>query len=426
MRLTAVLLTLLVIFGFVSVNAQEMTQTPLPDVGSTFDDVTFDNVITAPDMYYDTHVTLTGVVETVISPQLFVLSNATQQGTGQILVVNNSGRDFDASLTQGQQITITGTLRPSVNALNNDGMLVTDFDVRNTVAPNILEQYPAATVLEASSFNDFGVDRGDAALTETSLEELTARTDEFYGRQVSFEGVIESLANVKILIVGEGAIIDNDQVLVVNRTDQEFDLAFGEGARIYVTGMVQPSIQEQEDGVFTVTDVTPSALTPQPDTNAVIEATQEAQVGITGEPFSLQSLLNESQLDQYRHFTIVEVTSLDDLMLVGSLGEITTSANQFYDRSLMVQGTVETLVSNNTFVLNESGLLSNNRVLVVNPPHVDFANVLEGEQIRVFGTVRPYDLPMLQQDLNTTIDETVFADYQDYTVMLADRIVLVP
>lgn len=286
----------------------------------------------------------------------------------------------------------------------------------------------------------------------SSLEELTSGTEQFYGQRVSFEGLIESLANVKILVVGEGAIIDNDQVLVVNRTNEEFDLAFSEGERIFVTGIVQPSIQEQMDGAATVDEVvstpitplpneataeadapdvpdineTPATpfLTPQPETS--VEIDEAVQSDPVGEIFSLQSLLDETQLDQYRNHTIVELTSLDDLTLVEALGDITSSADQFYDRSLMVQGTVETLVSDHAFVLNEGGLLNNNRILVMNPADVDITNVVEGEQIRVFGIVRPYEAPVLEQDLNITLDETVFADYQEYTVILADRIVAVP
>ncbi len=290
------------------------------------------------------------------------------------------------------------------------------------------------------------------AASVTSLEELTSGTEQFVGQRVSFEGVIESLANVKILVVGEGAVIDNDQVLVVNRTNEEFDLSFSEGARVYVTGIFQPSIQSQMDRAVTTRDtanVTPlpdeatseadvdapdvpdinetpatPSLTQQPDTMATLEATQESQTDVVSEIFSLQSLLDETQLEQYRNYTIVELTSLSDLTLVVPLGEITGNADQYYERSLMVQGTVETLVSDNAFVLNEGGLLNNNRLLVMNAAGI--TEFTEGQQVRVFGTVKPYDVSTLEQDLNLTIDQTVFADYQDYAVVLSDRIIAVP
>lgn len=316
-----------------------------------------------------------------------------------------------------------------------------------TAMPNTTETLtPDATIEATAEANESS---GEA--TETSLEELTSGTEQFVGQRVSFEGVIESLANVKILVVGEGAVIDDDRVLVVNQTNEEFDLSFSEGARVYVTGVFQPSIQAQMDNAVTARDsaVTPlpdgataeadvdapdvpdlnetpatPSLTQQPDMDVTIEATQETQTDLESEIFSLQSLLDETQLEQYRNYTIVELTSLSDLTLVVALGEISGNADQYYDRSLMVQGTVEKLVSDNAFVLNEGGLLNNNRLLVMDAAGI--AGLTEGQNVRVFGTVKPYDVPTLEQDLGLTLDQTVFADYQDYTVVEANRIVPVP
>lgn len=77
--------------------------------------------------------------------------------------------------------------------------------------------------------------------TETTLEELTTVSDEYYGRVVTVEGEIGEFVNARAFALGESATLDNDLILVVNNSNQTFPPEIMAEARVRVTGRVQPS-----------------------------------------------------------------------------------------------------------------------------------------------------------------------------------------
>ena len=80
-----------------------------------------------------------------------------------------------------------------------------------------------------------------------NLESITADAASHYGQQVTIEGVVEEILNVRAFILGEAAELDNDQILVINNTGEEFDLRLTTGARVIITGTIYPS---REQGGF--------------------------------------------------------------------------------------------------------------------------------------------------------------------------------
>lgn len=76
------------------------------------------------------------------------------------------------------------------------------------------------------------------------LEGLTGDPSLYIGQTVSLEGVVEDLVNVRAFVFGEGVAIDNDQVLVVNTSGEEFDIRVTDGSRFIVTGTVYPSFAD--------------------------------------------------------------------------------------------------------------------------------------------------------------------------------------
>jgi len=49
----------------------------------------------------------------------------------------------------------------------------------------------------------------------TTLEEITADAQSFYGSEVTLEGVVETFLNVNMFVLAEGATLDDDRVLVI-------------------------------------------------------------------------------------------------------------------------------------------------------------------------------------------------------------------
>lgn len=76
---------------------------------------------------------------------------------------------------------------------------------------------------------------------EPNLESVTSDPASYYGQEVTFEGVVTELVNVRSFVLGEGAALDDDQVLVLNNSGHEFSLELTRDARVRVTGTIYPA-----------------------------------------------------------------------------------------------------------------------------------------------------------------------------------------
>ena len=73
-----------------------------------------------------------------------------------------------------------------------------------------------------------------------TLETVTADSTAYYGQEVVLEGVIEEFLNRRTFILGEGAELDNDMVLVINNAAQELPLNLVVGERVQIRGIIAP------------------------------------------------------------------------------------------------------------------------------------------------------------------------------------------
>ncbi|MBI5668551.1 MAG: hypothetical protein HZC41_11145 [Chloroflexi bacterium] len=266
----------------------------------------------------------------------------------------------------------------------------------------------------------------------TSLEDVTADSEAFYGQTITLEGVIETIINVKMLVLGEGAVIDNDQVLVVNTSGQDFDLSVTEGQRVQITGVVHPSWAEMNDRVDVNAEATAAAGAI--GVEATAEATVEAEIpaaeptaeataaGLAGQPLDLAELLAQTTLAGYENHTILELTSTNNIVFVGNLDDVTRTPESYAGREMLLQGVVEELNTGGTFVLSEGALVDNARVLIVfNPAELD-ANITDGQRVQVFGVLRQQGDADFENDLGTVypdFDRSLLDNYADLPVMVA-------
>ncbi len=104
-RLSLLLLGLLLVFASVAL-AQDTIGTPTgPDiVGITGD----------PASFYGQQVTVEGTVNELVNIRSFLLG-ADSSGANQLLVLNNTGQEFNIGLTKDARVTVTGTIYPSFN-----------------------------------------------------------------------------------------------------------------------------------------------------------------------------------------------------------------------------------------------------------------------------------------------------------------------
>jgi hypothetical protein len=139
------------------------------------------------------------------------------------------------------------------------------------------------------------------------LEGLTGDPSLYVGQMVSLEGVVEDLVNVRAFVLGEGVAIDNDQVLVINTSGEEFDIRVTDGSRFVVTGTVYPTFA---DGGLTQII---ARLAESGDLGETMATEDPMMDAMLPRSTNLAEMLIPDTLFDY---TIVELASADDLQFV--------------------------------------------------------------------------------------------------------------
>lgn len=167
---------------------------------------------------------------------------------------------------------------------------------------------------------------------QTTLEDLTANSADFYGQQVTIEGTIENLLNVRTFVLGEAVAVDNDQVLVINNTGEEFDFRVMDGQMARLTGTVYPSINEGGMGQLmsgttdmSVSTVEPGMMATEEMMTPDMAMTEEmaATAMPTMEP-GMTDVDESGRIDfstmllpeEYNVYTIIVLDSLDSLTFI--------------------------------------------------------------------------------------------------------------
>ncbi len=187
------------------------------------------------------------------------------------------------------------------------------------------------------------------------LENVTANHTSCYGQEVTLTGVIEDLLNVRTFVLGEGAALDDDKVLVINNTGQEFDLRVARDQNVQVIGTVWPSIEEGglgqirnnqltatlEPGVMATEALMPTiegaaatqemmpttegatateemmptteGMTATQEMMATPEANMSGDTGTTMPSYDLTAMVLP---DEFNNYTIIVINSLDNLTFV--------------------------------------------------------------------------------------------------------------
>ncbi len=85
---------------------------------------------------------------------------------------------------------------------------------------------------------------GENVAFEYALNDVISNKDQYYGQEITTEGNIEDLVNVRAFVLGEGATVGDAQLLVINNSDATFDLAIKNDQRVRLTGTLYPSFND--------------------------------------------------------------------------------------------------------------------------------------------------------------------------------------
>ena len=97
------------------------------------------------------------------------------------------------------------------------------------------------------------------------------------------------------------------------------------------------------------------------------------------------------------------------------LADLTNDPEEYYGRSVTVDGVVGETVEPNAFVLADEAVLEDDvledaeGVLVVSGPDAA-PNLAEGEAVQVVGTLREFDLAAFEEDLGVDLDDALYKE----------------
>ncbi len=180
-----------------------------------------------------------------------------------------------------------------------------------------------------------------------TLESVTADPATYYGQEVTLEGTISELVNVRSFILDEDALLDNDQLLVINNSGREFDLRVTAGQRVTVTGIVHPNYAEgglneiSTVGMMDPVDTADTMETPMADmteepmmeatedlmATPMMEATEDLTADVTLTPMAdtemsngmddgMYNLSTMTIRDDLGNYTLLEITSIDSVSYI--------------------------------------------------------------------------------------------------------------
>lgn len=194
-----------------------------------------------------------------------------------------------------------------------------------------------------------------------TLESVTADPALYYGQEVAFEGVVAELVNTRSFVLGEGAAIDDDQVLVLNNSGQEFNIGLTRDARVLVTGVIYPAFDQggwdqlaQELNALMISEpVTEMQITPTLETMTEGDMTEEAAMS-EGEMMATEEADMSVEMEATEEVSLTEIPAAigTDMMTGVTLLDYPTIVIQdrFPSYTLLVVDSIENI----TFVETEA------------------------------------------------------------------------
>lgn len=160
------------------------------------------------------------------------------------------------------------------------------------------------------------INNGENVEILNTLEDITADSSVYFGQPVTVEGVIEELVNVRTFVLGEGAALDDDKVLVINNTGQEFGLNITRDQRVRVTGTIYPSRSSggfDQIGANSGTNpmMTDDAMMTTPMVDAMADATLTPMMSS-----GMIDWANFPLRDEFNDYTLLLLSSVDEIIYI--------------------------------------------------------------------------------------------------------------
>ena len=221
----------------------------------------------------------------------------------------------------------------------------------------------------------------------------------------------------------------DDNVTIEDITEEENNVAVGE--EVTVRGEVEEvdpgiSFVLQEEGFFNGDEVLVINLSQK----VLPLETDDLGLQVTGEVGTLvladveRDYGLELDPDLYVDYENRPVIFASNMVLSPDLEDVAENPDIYYNQEIAVQGEVKNINSDNTFILREDKLFSDDNLLILNTKGEPIPT--QDEKVVVTGMVRPYIQSEFERDYDLTWDldlqEEIEAEYREKPVLIVDSI----
>lgn len=220
-------------------------------------------------------------------------------------------------------------------------------------------------------------------VVDEEVEEVADKTDELIGKSVTIRTQPIRLVGPTSFTVRDEELIEDQDILIINATNQPFTLPSTNNIPIQITGQVRRFDLEQINQDYNL----------------------------------------DLQSDYYSNYENQPVIVAKSLALSPDAGELTTNPSSYYGKKLTVTGEVENINSAIAYTVDEDKLLGGEDLLVL---HTNSRpKVKLGEQVAVTGVLRPMVIADLQRDYqlnwDANLQKQLQAKYRNKPVLIVTR-----
>lgn len=335
------------------------------------------------EAYLGNRVTVLGDVTEQLDERTFRLDDPALLGGDDILVFL---RDPAMMAAVGDEILVTGEVRE----FNRDDMAdefgyawddaVFDGFAENTII--VAENIQVTSAVDTAAGVAEGVLGGDRfAEDQIGISDIADDPEAYLGQQVSVNGEVSEVLGPNVIRMDEDNWLDiGDDLLVV-----------------LPEGVARPATLEDE-------------------TNIVIEGT--VRNFVLAEFERDYDFFSEPEL--YAEFENRPVIVADMLWLQASLSDVDDNPDAYLGNRVTVYGEASELVGATGFRLEDPGFFAGDDVLVL--MREEGMTVAEDGRYYVTGTVQRFSLADAEAELGYDLDDALFGDWADRTVIIADRV----
>lgn len=260
---------------------------------------------------------------------------------------------------------------------------------------------------EAEGTDGEGSERPRVGVT---LTDITENPEEFIGADVTVSGEVGDLVGPQAFTIGGEEFLGTDELLILG----------AEELPEIVTGVDEEFLENEPEIVGSDDIVQITGTVGQLEVNAL-----EDDFG---------SDIDEDLFAEYEDepFIVAEEVFLTPRIeragetLTTPVEDISGNPSDFVGANVETEGVVAEIIEPRVFVLSgentgDEAALVNDGVLVVNPEG-DNPNLIDGENVKVDGPVRDFDIAGFEEEIGLDLDEGLYSPYAGRPAIVAEDI----